>query len=203
MSMPQSYKVFIGSSFISFGNEATETAFEFADPSTEKLNEIILALEEGSQESYLIKGNTDENWNRFRSCYKWIEAAGGMVKNGNGKWLFIYRNNVWDLPKGKLEKDETIEKCAVREVAEECGIEEPEILQPIAPTYHTYSLKGTRILKMTHWFLMESADTSELIPQTEEGITAVIWVNTAEAKKLSKNSFGSIREVVKQGLSCV
>ena len=51
-----------------------------------------------------------------------IEAAGGLVKNENGDYLFIYRNDKWDLPKGKIEKDEKTKVAAVREVEEECGI---------------------------------------------------------------------------------
>ena len=36
--------------------------------------------------------------------------------------LFIYRFNKWDLPKGKLNKGEKKQDCAIREVEEECGI---------------------------------------------------------------------------------
>ena len=150
--------------------------------------------------SVLTEGNKELNWKNFISSYKLIEAAGGLVQNQNDEWLFIHRNGMWDLPKGKLEKGESIEECAVREVAEECGIDEPTIEKPLSPTYHTYELKGKRILKKTYWYLMKSSDTSELIPQTEEGITEVKWVSTAEAKILSEASFGSIQEVIKEGL---
>ena len=51
-----------------------------------------------------------------------IEAAGGLVINRKGEYLFIYRNDKWDLPKGKLEKGERKRQGAVREVEEECGI---------------------------------------------------------------------------------
>ena len=150
--------------------------------------------------SILIIGNTAENWNNFTSHYKLVEAAGGLVQNQNGEWLFIHRNGMWDLPKGKLEKGESIEECAIREVAEECGIEEPTITRQLSTTYHTYTLKGKRILKPTYWYLMKSSDTSELIPQTEEGISEVKWVSTEDAKKLASSSFGSIQEVVAEGL---
>lgn len=147
-----------------------------------------------------VTGNTSANWKQFKEFYQCIEAAGGLVKNQDGKWLVIYRNGVWDLPKGKLEADESMEQCAVREVAEECGITEPQMIQPILPTYHTYSLNGQRILKKTHWYLMESNDASELVPQTEEGITDVRWVNSNELLALTKDSFGSIKDVVESGL---
>lgn len=149
----------------------------------------------------IVTGNQAKNWQSFSSNYKLVEAAGGLVENEDGNWLFIYRNEMWDLPKGKLEKGESIEKCAVREVAEECGIEEPTIVKPLSTTYHTYSLKGKRILKPTYWFLMKSSDNSALEPQTEEGITEVKWVSTNEAKMLSESSFGSIKQVVTEGLA--
>jgi 8-oxo-dGTP pyrophosphatase MutT (NUDIX family) len=204
MSMPQSYKVFIGSSFIQFGNEAENGVVfnnRFTNPTDEKLLELIQELELDNGFNVLVEGNTTENWASFNLHFKTIEAAGGLVRNEVGDWLFIHRNGMWDLPKGKLEKGESIAACAVREVAEECGIEEPTIIRPLSTTYHTYILKGQRILKPTYWFLMKSTDTSELIPQTEEGISEVKWIPTKEAIELAKDSFGSIREVVTEALN--
>ena len=51
-----------------------------------------------------------------------IIAAGGLVTNENNELLMIFRRGKWDLPKGKLDKGETIEECAIREVEEETGI---------------------------------------------------------------------------------
>lgn len=155
---------------------------------------------ETSTASVFISGNTETNWQNFNANYKLIEAAGGLVQNQSSEWLFIHRNGMWDLPKGKLEPNESVEECAVREVAEECGIEEPTIEKPLTPTYHTYELNGKRILKKTYWYLMKSSDTSELVPQTEEGITEVKWVSAEKAKLLAASSFGSIREVIMEGL---
>ncbi len=161
--------------------------------------EIISTLE-SDEVACSIEGNVEKNWKRFLSNFKIIEAAGGLVENQLQQWLFIYRNGFWDLPKGKLEKGESIEECAVREVAEECGIEEPVIIRALTPTYHTYSIKGKRILKPTYWYLMKSSDTSNLVPQTEEGITEVKWVPISESADLSQTSFGSIKDVVSEGL---
>ena len=201
--MAQSYKVFIGGSVLQFGNETENEAVfnnKLTDPKKEDWENIISNLET-EDVSILIIGNTETNWLQFSANYLLVEAAGGLVQNEQGHWLFIYRNGVWDLPKGKLEKGERIEECAVREVAEECGIEEPIIVRPLSTTYHTYTLKGKRILKPTYWFLMKSADSSELAPQTEEGITEVKWVSTEDALELATDSFGSIKEVVRQGLT--
>ena len=201
--MAQNYKVFIGGSVLWFGKDTENQAVfntNLINPKMDEWSEIIADLET-SEQQVLIDGNLSANWNNFTSNYKLVEAAGGLVKNQNGDWLFIYRNGIWDLPKGKLEKGESIEECAVREVAEECGIEEPTITRKLTTTYHTYTLKGERILKPTYWYVMKSADTSKLIPQTEEGITEVKWVATKDAIELAKNSFGSIKEVVSEELN--
>jgi 8-oxo-dGTP pyrophosphatase MutT (NUDIX family) len=200
--MAQSYKVFIGGSVLYIGNEPENPAVfnrKLTDPKASDWSNLISELETNST-SIQIEGNTSLNWRNFSTQFKLIEAAGGLVQNQSDEWLFIHRNGMWDLPKGKLEKGEGIEECAVREVAEECGIDEPTIIQPLSPTYHTYELKGKRILKKTHWYLMKSSDSSELVPQTEEGITEVKWVSTEEAKILSEASFGSIQEVIEVGL---
>lgn len=201
--MTQSYKVFIGSAFIQFVHGAENDGILYnrlINPSSEKLLQIIEGLETGHAQNMLVSGNIPLNWNNFIAHFKIVEAAGGLVENQQGEWLFIFRNGMWDLPKGKLEKGESVEQCAVREVAEECGIAEPTIVRSLQTTYHTYELKGQRILKPTYWFLMKSSDANKLIPQTEEGVSEVKWVSTAEAQRLASNSFGSIKQVVSEGL---
>ena len=180
------------------GNEVENQAVfntKLTNPKPTEWNSLITELETSTL-SALVKGNVELNWESFKSNYQLVEAAGGLVRNPSGEILFIHRNGMWDLPKGKLEEEESIENCAVREVAEECGIEEPTILRPLRTTYHTYQLKGKRILKPTYWFLMKSSDESLLIPQTEEGITEVKWVSEKDATHLLTRSFGSIRDVV-------
>jgi 8-oxo-dGTP pyrophosphatase MutT (NUDIX family) len=109
----------------------------------------------------------------------------------------IFRNGKWDLPKGKLEVGENIEQCAIREVEEECGVSGLTITQQFQKTYHTYEINGEKILKCTYWFKMESSFKGNLVPQTEEGITAVVWVNEADIAKKLENSFGNIVELFK------
>jgi 8-oxo-dGTP pyrophosphatase MutT (NUDIX family) len=137
----------------------------------------------------------------FLSMFTIIDAAGGLVRNDKGQWLFIYRNGKWDLPKGKIEKGEKIKVAATREVEEECGISKLKIVKELPPTYHIYSLEDKTVLKRTYWFEMTCADTSLLVPQTEEGITDVKWFNMEEVRQALKNTYGSIKEVVKNGIA--
>ena len=54
---------------------------------------------------------------------KVVLAAGGIITNSQGEFLLIHRPRYedWSFPKGKLDKGETLEQCALREVLEETG----------------------------------------------------------------------------------
>jgi len=131
----------------------------------------------------------------FCTDYFLIKAAGGVVYNKENQLLMIYRNKKWDLPKGKLEQNEDIKECATREVQEECGISGLSIINALQDTYHTYEMNGKSILKQTYWFKMHTTYSNELIPQTEEGITKVEWVNEDEITAKLENSYGNIKEL--------
>lgn len=116
-----------------------------------------------------------------------IDASGGLIcriRKNAIQLLLIYRNGVWDLPKGKVEEDESIPNCAVREVAEEVGLASlPMILSELDTTFHTYIREGKKIEKTTYWFVMKMADETEtLSPQKEEGITNLSWQSISGAK---------------------
>lgn len=125
------------------------------------------------------------------SDLKPVTASGGVVYRQKEKdqpqVLLIFRRGVWDLPKGKLEMGETVEECAVREVAEEIGISnQPQIMAPLKNTYHEYEENGKKYGKTTHWFGMQlpSLPKNGFDPEVEEGIKKVKWVKLSEAKKL-------------------
>jgi len=107
----------------------------------------------------------------------------------------IFRNGKWDLPKGKLEVGENIEQCAIREVEEECGISGLKIMKQLQETYHTYGINEQKILKRTYWFEMKTDFKGGLLPQTEEGITKVDWVDKQDIVEKLENSYGNIKEL--------
>lgn len=131
----------------------------------------------------------------------YIEAAGGLVKNSSsGKYLFIKRNGFWDIPKGKLDKNETPKKAGVREVEEECGISKPKITRHLVNTYHTYTNKYGTFLKKTYWYDMTYSGDEKLVPQEKEGITKVKWVklNGKKWNKIYNSTFESIKDVMEK-----
>lgn len=129
--------------------------------------------------------------------HKFIEAAGGLVKRANA-FLFIKRHGKWDIPKGKLEKGETVEQGAIRELQEECNLGELKIIDHLTDTWHTYPFnEAEKVIKKTYWFLLEESEPQDqLIPQEEEGITEVRFFSPDEFEEIKQNTFGSIHEVI-------
>lgn len=127
-----------------------------------------------------------------------IEAAGGAVFNNLGELLLIKRLGKWDLPKGKIDAGETIEMAAIREVEEECGITHLQILKPLTTTYHTYKMHNHRFLKITYWFFMSTQFTGKLVPQTEEQITDVVWMNLNQINTSELDTYQSMRALLNQ-----
>lgn len=155
-------------------------------------------------EIYIISPTEDleSSFKSITDCFTVIYGAGGLVKNSNGEYLFIKRHGKWDLPKGKIEKNEGIETAAVREVVEECGINDPEIIKTLETTYHVYYHNSQYYLKITYWFLMNYKGNEALIPQQSEGITEVKWMD----KKLIlssvyNNTYQNIKMVVESELA--
>jgi 8-oxo-dGTP pyrophosphatase MutT (NUDIX family) len=138
----------------------------------------------------------DELKKEFFKKFTLIQAAGGLVMNEKKEILIIFRRGKWDLPKGKLDKGETLEDGAVREVEEETGLVKVKLVSPLTITYHTYH-EGTRfILKESHWYNMKVSGEQKLIPQTAEGIHKIKWVNPGQLSPYMKNSFPSVTDVL-------
>jgi len=118
------------------------------------------------------------------------------VINEKGKILFIYRNDKWDLPKGRIENNESIEEGAIREVEEETGVKDLTITKPLATTYHIFKRNYRYKIKITYWFEMVTSYDGELKPEASEGITKVKWLGKKKQAKALKNSYANIRELL-------
>ena len=136
-------------------------------------------------------------WKRFTI----VQAAGGLVTNAAGEILMIFRRGKWDLPKGKLDAGETLEQCAVREVAEETGLQRIQLKNRLLTTYHTYHESGKFILKESYWYRMAIAGTQLLVPQTAEDIAEASWVAPVAIDDLMKNTFPSVKDVLTKALA--
>lgn len=140
--------------------------------------EIALDLLQNTscQEINIYGNNLEEIWEEFTHFFRIVEAAGGIVFNEKYEILFIKRLGRWDLPKGKVEKGESLDQAALREVEEETGLSDLILEKFINNTFHIYfERNGERILKTTYWYKMSYFGNGDAIPQVEEGITEVAW----------------------------
>lgn len=130
----------------------------------------------------------------------YIEASGGFIEKDE-KYLCIHRLGRWDLPKGKLEKNETIEEAAVRECEEECGIGELQIKHALSSTFHIYPFKKGIALKQSYWFYMKSTWEKKLVAQTEESIDEVRWFSKEEIlTEVLADTYFTIHDVISEAL---
>lgn len=154
-------------------------------------------LDPKQQIAFVICKNLKSTFSSFKKQFKLVKAGGGLVFNPQNNLLFIYRKGFWDLPKGKLDRGETIKNCAIREVKEECGLKQLQCKNLLTHTYHVYSEKGKIILKETTWFLMHVNKKQKLVPQTDEGIQKIDFFSKKQfTTKLSKKTYPLIKDLI-------
>ncbi len=107
-----------------------------------------------------------------------IRAAGGILRRRDGRIAVVHRHrhDDWSLPKGKLDRGESWEEGALREVQEETGW--TARLGPSAGTVH-YEVKGRP--KEVRWWHMDAGEETGHPPDPKE-VAAVAWLTVEEAR---------------------
>ena len=147
----------------------------------------------------MLHPDMEELKKSFLKKFTRVQAGGGLVRNEKGELLLIFRRGKWDLPKGKRDKGETLEECAIREVSEETGLTDIQLIAPLLITYHTYH-EGTRfILKESHWYTMLAPGRQELKAQAEEDIAEAKWIAKEDIPRYLPLAFPSVRDVLQAG----
>lgn len=192
------YKVFVGDKPIILTTLVEqETNFKNYLLKSVNIRKVIRELNSKPlDEIRLIHKNENKLIKKFLKKLPNVIAGGGKVYNDKKEILFIYRNDKWDLPKGKVEGRETIEQTAIREVSEETGVAGLEITKPLDTTYHIFKRNGRFKIKVTYWFEMKTSFTGDLHAQENEGITKVEWLNNKQIKEALKNSYANIKLLV-------
>jgi len=130
-------------------------------------------------------------------------SAGGVVYRrtpAGPEFLLIRANGRWAFPKGNLEKGETPETAAVREIAEETGLPSASlrIVGALPPIEYAFQSQGKLVFKTVHNFLVEAGADAPLSPQLSE-IEEVRWFSPEEARRTL--SFKNSRETLDAGIA--
>jgi len=203
--MAQNYKIFYSDKVIQLsGNEKHNT---FPDDCmifpVQNTIEIIrlkpVLFSESAAKTIILTANchSEKLFEWFKDAFTTIEAAGGLIENSLGQYLLIFRRGKWDLPKGKLDEDESHEQAAVREVFEETGIMPDYVRSFLGHTYHLYTNKGEIVLKLNYWYHMEVEGNPIGEPQTEEDIELIRWFYPEQLHEPLKNCHSSLISLIK------
>jgi 8-oxo-dGTP pyrophosphatase MutT (NUDIX family) len=132
-----------------------------------------------------------------------FSAGGVLVRRLQGRWwLAAIRPNgkpegVWALPKGLIDPGETGAATALREVAEETGVE-GTLLEKLGDVRYVYSRGGERIFKVVSFFLLRyrSGRIGELPAGMELEVADARWLPLDEAPRLL--AYGGERQMAEK-----
>jgi 8-oxo-dGTP pyrophosphatase MutT (NUDIX family) len=111
-----------------------------------------------------------------------IRAAGGIVvreAEGGTEVLVVHRPKYddWSFPKGKADRDESDEECALREVEEETGL----VCELGEELHSTEYVDGSgRPKRVRYWRMRAVGGRIDLVNEVDEAR----WVSTERARRL-------------------
>jgi len=126
-------------------------------------------------------------------------SAGGVIyKEGNGRrlWLLIQPRDTdrWQLPKGQIEKGESSQTTALREIKEETGID-GEIIDKIDKISWWFVQGGEKIFKTVTFYLV--ATQKEINSFDKDEVAQIVWLPYNRAYQ--KLTFKSEKEILEKG----
>lgn len=179
-------------------NPKMETYVQFSGASLRSYQQAMRQLDRPGITGVLIEdASPDILLSQLDAMFRLIDAAGGVTHNEKEELLMIFRRGKWDLPKGKLDEGEKIDDCALREVAEETGLQHLVLEDKICDTYHIYVQNSEEFLKRTAWYKMRGTSADQLKPQKEENILEAVWVSQNGLAPYVAKTYEAIRDVLR------
>lgn len=138
--------------------------------------------------------------NKNKKTVKFEFSAGGLVVDETNKILVIKTKNLKDetvftFPKGHIEKNETSETAALREVEEETGVK-AKIIKKLKDVEYWFIRGNEKVHKKVSWYLMSPIQKSEVI--TKHEIEEVLWYDLKKVKDIL--SYDSDKKLVEEVL---
>ena len=137
-----------------------------------------------------------------------FSAGGVLVRRFRGRWwLAAIRpggrpEGIWALPKGNVGPDESPEATAVREVAEETGIDAVSTGK-LGDVRYVYTRDGQRIFKIVSFFLLRyrRGRIGDLSAKFQHEVDDVRWLPLEEAPRLL--TYKGEREMAQKALAAL
>lgn len=116
-------------------------------------------------------------------------SAGGVVFRTTTKGVeFLLIEDLkgrWSVPKGHVEAGETLEQTALREIGEETGLKDTQIVEKLDKVHFFYRFEGRLIFMTTFIYLIEALNPDEpIVVEESEGIVGARWFSTTKAQQI-------------------
>ena len=137
-----------------------------------------------------------------------FSAGGVLVRRVRGRWVLAgirpagKKPGIWALPKGLIGPGEKPEEAALREVAEETGVE-ARLVTKLGDIRYVYTWAGERVFKVVSFYLLRyrRGRLGQIAPEQEIEVAEARWLPLDEAPKLL--AYRGEREMAENALAYI
>jgi 8-oxo-dGTP pyrophosphatase MutT (NUDIX family) len=137
-----------------------------------------------------------------------FSAGGVLLRRVRGRWVLAgirpagKKPGIWALPKGLIGPGEKPEEAALREVAEETGVE-ARLVTKLGDIRYVYTWAGERVFKVVSFYLLRyrRGRLGQIAPEQEIEIAEARWLPLDEAPKLL--AYRGEREMAENALAYI
>lgn len=123
------------------------------------------------------------------------EFSAGVVVVCNDEFLLLHHDiGHWDLPKGHIEKGESVEQAALRELVEETGIKNIFLVPNFSERIHYFFKREGKLISKDVIFLLGKVDSKEVVLSDEHD--DFVWLPVEQA--VEKVTYKTAKEVLQK-----